>query len=855
MSEVLCRCSACTAKFKIDVKYAGRKARCPKCSAIVEVPPLDAPAGTPDKPPANAPISSSTTVVPSITTQAPPKTPAKTPPKTGAMPVPTASSSAIPKPATAGKPVVKAAPARPLNAPAPPPPPPPPPPEVPLEAAVEDYPPEYPAEYQPSNSGFDFQLNTTPPAAVNPAASTPTNTSAAQPHAAPKARGKKVNNKIPLPLLLGGGGVLLLLIVLGGAVVYMFSQSPSPKVAKGTGKGATKATATAVAGPAAPAGTRIGKLVLDWPETERKGGFGVKVDGRTQLALTKGELTYDLKAGEHKVMLERNGYEPVSGTVSIKPGELTTFKPEWKKDALAATRGPSQIFGGSDTTANSEGAYGAGTPVNGFNGFMQNFQMAQDNAQKENKNLLVIFSCSDVDGKSIAIGRATQQEATKREIEASYIPVIIDFPRTPGALSNVYAIERNIVLAREFAVEEDIPALVMLDSKGKSYYLQTQWQKGVNNLQVYLAEGAAARIERDELWAAAQGDSLEPAVKFLKWLMERKLIMRYGDEVKQLAPTARRLDTNNEKGQLEYFVEAEIVTGLRELRPGRVGILLAPLHAFLNDSKFKDDDRAVSMHLLAAALFRQIQQPGESRKHLARAEIYKPKNKELRDTLAAAKREMEQDKILSAGTGFVVAEGGYIMTNHHVIDGRGQVMVRLPDLKNTTIPGRVIAQDEERDMALVKVDFPADMTIKTVPVAPVKVARGLEVAAFGYPLADSAKTAITLTTGRVAKLPDASTEEMITLDLLVNPGNSGGPLCDTKGNVVGMVTAKTRTNMFTNEDSYGMAVPSPDLVKFLDEHLPAGTARPKPVVETDKLDWEKVDALVSPGVLLILKMQ
>jgi S1-C subfamily serine protease len=833
MAEVLCRCPGCAAKFKVDAKYAGKKARCPKCSVVVEVPSAG-----------SQPISSSTTVVPSITTQAPPK------------PVSLSSSSVgVPVPT----PVAKARPVAPPPMPMPAPVPVPAQREAAMDAMVEDSPATNPWD-TPTNSaapppnsspsGFDFQLNTSSrstskaklssTAVGDPSGPTPA-AAAAQP------RGKK-DQSSALPLIIGAVVVGLMLAVGGAFATYklMSSGKPIAKNTKGSGKVA-KATA-------------MGKLVLDWSEDDRKGGFGIRVDGQQQPALSKGELALDLKPGDRKVVLQRyGGYEPVETTVSIKAGEVTTFKPEWKKNAFnvggpAIAAQPVPGSGNSGGTDFSVGL-GAGSPVKGFDGFTQNFHLAKEAALKSQKNILILFARSDTDQQSVALGRAAQEQSVKDEIAAGFIPVIIDFPQTREAYDNVYDEPGNQALAKEFTIRQ-VPALALLDYKGKSYYLQTEWKKGTD-LRAALAEGAKARTERDELWTAIKGESLEPAIKFVTWLMEKKLVFRYADEIKQLLTAAKKLDANNEQGQLECFIEASMAASATEVKPGDqldAQQFIAPMKDFLTDKKFKDEDRGARLHLLAATLLGRSDQAEEAMKHLARASIYNPKDSKLKDAVASAKSLIERGNILSTGTGFFVSEAGYIMTNHHVIEGEGKVIVRLPDNK-TTVEGKVIAEDEDRDMAIVKIDIPAGMTIKTVAVAPNNVGRGVDVAAFGYPLAESAQAALVLTTGRVGKLPDDSTDHMITLDLRVNPGNSGGPLCDQKGNVIGMVTAKTRTNTFTNEDSYGMAIPSPDLVKFLDKHLPAGTPRPQPSTATERLEWSDVDALVSPGVLLILKME
>ncbi len=710
-----------------------------------------------------------------------------------------------------------------------------------------------------SASGFEFQLNTksskakTSVSNAAPLVST-SSADAGSSGAAPSASHskKKKDQSNPLPLIIGALAVMSLLGIGGAFAAFMMMSPPAKPIAKKDDKGSGSKKVAAATG--------MGKLVLDWSEEDRQGGFGIKVDGRQQPALSKGELSLDLKPGERKVVLQRfGGYEPVETTVTIKAGEVTTFKPEWKKNAfnvggpaIAGTpSGNKPPAGGTDFSV----GMGAGSPVKGFDGFTQNYYQAKDAALKSQKNLLIIFARSDTDQQSVALGRAAQEQSLKDEIAANFIPVVIDFPQTREAYDNVYDSAANQALAKEFTVRQT-PALALLDYKGKTYFLQKEWKRGAN-LKAALEEGAKARTERDELWSAVKGETLDPAVKFVTWLMEKQLIFRYGDELKQMMVAAQKLDGANDNGQLECFIEASMMAGAQDIKPGdRLDAqqFIAPMQDFLTNKKFKDDDRGARLHLMAAMLLGRAEQTEEAMKHLTRASTYNPKDSKLKDAVASAKSLVERGNILSTGTGFIVSEAGYIMTNHHVIEGRGKVIVRLPDNK-TTVEGTVIAEDEDRDIAVVKIDIPAGMSVKTVPVTPSNVGRGVEVAAFGYPLAEGANTNITLTTGRVGKLPDDSTDNMMTLDLRVNPGNSGGPLCDQKGNVVGMVTAKTRTNTFTNEDSYGMAIPAPDLVKFLDKHLPAGTPRAQPNAATEKMEWSDVDAQVSPGVLLILKME
>lgn len=853
--EVLCRCPACTAKFKVDAKYAGKKARCPKCSVIVEVPAAG-----------SNPVSSSTTVIPTATAQAPPKVAQPVvPAPIAAAPLPLAPQPAAEtSPSSSGFPAIKTTPTPKSSAsvptfsaptfPAMPAAPTPQPIESAAPAplpinALDTAENATPAPSDSSAAGFDFQISKKSKKATT-GTSVSSASSVASGNPAPPARGKKSGSALPMIV-----AAAVVVVLLGGGIVggiILMQQSNQKAVAQAAGKGGDKA--------GAPKNT--GKLVLEWPEEDRKNGFAVLIDGRQQLTLTKGELSFDLKAGDHKVVMRRSGgYSPVETTISIKEGESTSYKPEWVKNEFGAAGGPAVAT--NSTPGNSGGTdfqvgMATGSPVKGFEGFTQNFYAAKEAALKSKKNILLIFASSEVDPQSLQLATATQATATKDKITAEFIPVIIDIPRTREAYANLYDSAQNKAMLTEYAVSpREIPSLILLDHKAKPYYLQKAWKQGAGNLQPYLEEGSKSRTERDELWAAVKGESLDPAVKFVSWLSERDIVMRYGDEVKQLMTVAQRLDPTNEKGQLECFLEADLrVKAVDVDDEDEIGVkaYLAPLAEWLTDKKFKDEDRGARLHLMAAGLLGKANQREDAMKHLTRAGTYNPKDKNLKDALAGAKSLIERGRILSTGTGFIVSEAGYIMTNHHVIEGRGKVIVRLPDGK-TTVEGNVIAHDEDRDMAIVKIEIPAGVSLKTVPVTPETIGRGIEVAALGYPLAGGVNASVKFTKGGVSALPDETNRNMFTLDLRVNPGNSGGPLCDQMGNVVGMVTAKTRTNMFTNEDSYGMAIPSPDLVKFLDKHLPAGTPRPKPSAATAPLPWSAVDAQVSPGVLLILKME
>ena len=139
----------------------------------------------------------------------------------------------------------------------------------------------------------------------------------------------------------------------------------------------------------------------------------------------------------------------------------------------------------------------------------------------------------------------------------------------------------------------------------------------------------------------------------------------------------------------------------------------------------------------------------------------------------------------SEGSGFIVRQDGYILTNNHVIDGEDKIDVKLKD--GRTLAAKVVGFDERTDIAVIKIDAAGLPTVNFANSNDVKV--GQIVCAIGTPY----KFAYTFTTGVVSAkgrnelLPDKY-EDYIQTDAAINPGNSGGPLCDIDGNVIGMNT-------------------------------------------------------------------
>jgi serine protease Do len=140
-----------------------------------------------------------------------------------------------------------------------------------------------------------------------------------------------------------------------------------------------------------------------------------------------------------------------------------------------------------------------------------------------------------------------------------------------------------------------------------------------------------------------------------------------------------------------------------------------------------------------------------------------------------------------SGSGVIIDDGGYILTNNHLVTGVKSMVVGLSTGRLT--PGRVVARDFLLDLALVKINA-QDLVAATLHPKP-DLEIGESVVAIGNPLA--LKGGSTVTVGVVSALersvltPDGETlYDLIQTDAAINPGNSGGPLVDLAGRVVGI---------------------------------------------------------------------
>ena len=142
----------------------------------------------------------------------------------------------------------------------------------------------------------------------------------------------------------------------------------------------------------------------------------------------------------------------------------------------------------------------------------------------------------------------------------------------------------------------------------------------------------------------------------------------------------------------------------------------------------------------------------------------------------------QQDRpVFGAGSGFIISPDGVILTNAHVVHGANEVTVKLQDRRE--FRAKVLGSDPKTDVAVLKIDA------KNLPTVPLGNSRNLQVGewvlAIGSPFGLESTVTAGVVSAKSRSLPDGSVP-FIQTDVAVNPGNSGGPLFNTRGEVVGI---------------------------------------------------------------------
>ncbi|MEE3229543.1 MAG: S1C family serine protease, partial [Planctomycetota bacterium] len=202
---------------------------------------------------------------------------------------------------------------------------------------------------------------------------------------------------------------------------------------------------------------------------------------------------------------------------------------------------------------------------------------------------------------------------------------------------------------------------------------------------------------------------------------------------------------------------------------------------------------------------------------------------QTRQSVAAITSSGRDGEASGVGSGFFVGSEGYLVTNFHVTGEGRPFTITLPGGKKLK-PGEIIAVDREADLIVVKVEGGAPAGLKLGDSSMIRT--GQEVLTVGNPLGLNNSVA----RGVVAEERQLEGRDMIQVAMPIEPGNSGSPLVDENGQVIGIIAIKSA-------QSLGFAIPSNTLKRLLANPDPMGIKRWLRIGSLDRRVWK----VATPG--------
>lgn len=195
----------------------------------------------------------------------------------------------------------------------------------------------------------------------------------------------------------------------------------------------------------------------------------------------------------------------------------------------------------------------------------------------------------------------------------------------------------------------------------------------------------------------------------------------------------------------------------------------------------------------------------------------------------------------SLGTGIVLSEDGFLITNAHVVEGASMIRVTLGD-QSSVYQAALIGSDRDSDVAVLKI--PAQGLTPAVFGDSEQALVGEGVVAIGNPY--SVQYAQTVTDGILSGIRKGIVVGDLRTDLLqhsalINPGNSGGPLINLYGQVIGMNSSRIKTDGNETYDGMGFSIPSKNLKEIVDQLMIYGYVPPTPMIGISVV-FEKTEA-------------
>lgn len=176
-----------------------------------------------------------------------------------------------------------------------------------------------------------------------------------------------------------------------------------------------------------------------------------------------------------------------------------------------------------------------------------------------------------------------------------------------------------------------------------------------------------------------------------------------------------------------------------------------------------------------------------------------------------------KEVVVGIGTGIVLSQDGLVLTSEHVVSRPRKILVKLN--KGTVCEGKVIWADPVQDIALLRIDKPATASLLPLPLGSSRKSKvGEIVLSIGNPLGleNSITSGIISGKHRSVSMQDRRLEDIIQTDCAINPGSSGGPLLNVRGQVIGM-----NAFMAKNKNGLGFALGIDGIKERIRRYLPA----------------------------------